>query len=438
MSVPAAGHRACIEVAEWAPMLSVGSPAQRPLEVLLPAGWLALFYFLIFRFSSVIGPPSWAAPALASAGLVLAAWMHGEALARFLRQHRAILLAAIAVAAGIAASEAWLALRGLRRVTGALPPQTGLLLCLPALAVFLRDRTQLRWSVLLFGALCLWHLVALPIEGLTGSKWSWNQHDLRLPREAGPLRFQASGLAWLAYFFPGLFLPLFFLAVGPALEQGLWWRGRLTPRTWLALGLLWLLAVACVQSRSAFFGVAAATVLAMVASSRHRGARTWLALGALALAGAIVFWLMFSAGKSGAGLRWVYAVAYLQRAVQWPWILTGRGYLPTADPEIQLPGLVWLPHSHNDVLQMLYSWGLPVLTLYLVLWATVLRGVAGLWRQGLRWPLLSVVAVAPSFVTDLGFHHYEKAAFLVLLAGMVTALAPARPSTDGEAGLKGP
>jgi hypothetical protein len=37
-----------------------------------------------------------------------------------------------------------------------------------------------------------------------------------------------------------------------------------------------------------------------------------------------------------------------------------------------------------------------------------------------------LLVAVPSMITDLGFEHYEKAAFLVILAAMCMAMAPRR------------
>lgn len=349
------------------------------------------------------------------------------------RRHRALLLTAVLLAAAILWSEGVARLRGTAPPHD-LPPQVGLLLCLPALALFLHDRRNFRIVVLVFAAACLWHLFAMPIEAIHGVKLGWHPVEW-LPRAAGPFRFQASGLARQAYFFPGLFLPLFYLAWGPLYEKRVFPQWPLGARAMLALPLVWLIPVLSVQSRSAFAGALAAALLAIAGARRALRPRQWFALAALALAGAAVFWLLFAENKSGVELRLAYFAHYIRTALDWEWLATGRSLYFDPDMRMAVPGLQKLQHSHNDIAQVFYSWGLPGLAAYLAFWVALVRLV---WTRfaarGEWWPACALVALLPNMLTDLGFQHYEKAAFLVLLAAFCMALEPrAAPAAREEA-----
>jgi hypothetical protein len=389
--------------------------------------WLGIFYVLLVIGASPAPPAAHAFPALALAGLLYGWAFRREALKALLARHRTLLGASVAFVFAVLLAEGWLAFRGLRRSAGALPSQVGMLLCLAPLALFLQSRRLVRASVVLFGLFCLWHFVALPVEAIAGTRLGWFDMPLH-HREWGPFDYQAAGLAWQVYFFAGLYLAMFYFAVGPAAEEGLWPRLVITPETQFLLGLVWLAVISGLQSRSAFAGVLAATLAGGIASLGGRSRRPWLALALAGLAGVALYWLLFHENKTPPGLRWAYLQLFVQRSLEWPWILTGRSYSVVPDGGMAVPGLEFLPHSHNDLAQVLFFWGLPVLLAYLVFWGALLRlAWTGFWRQGRRWPLLAFVAVLPSMVTDLGFHHYEKAAFMVILGGLCMALAGPRP-----------
>ena len=398
--------------------------------------WLTAFLFLAFKGATVAPPSNAALFTLAASG---GAWLlvFERAQARQLwDEHRAMLLAVLLLAAAILFSEAVGKLRG-AAPAHPLPPQAALLLCLPPLALLLRDERTLRAVVLVFAAVCAWHLVAMPLEAVTGLKASWHPIEL-LPREAGPFHYQASGLAWQAYYFPGLFLPLFYLAWGPVFERRVFAGWPLSRRAMLALPLVWLVPALSVQSRSAFAGALAAALLAIVGASRTRRARTWFALAVLALLGAAVFWLLFAENKSGAELRVAYFKHYMRAAMDWQWLATGRSYYLDPDLRMMVPGMQMLQHSHNDIAQIFYSWGLPGLAAYVAFWVALVRLVwARFVARGEWWPACALVALFPNMVTDLGFQHYEKAAFLVLLAALCLACAgrprPAQAAARDEA-----
>lgn len=401
-------------------------PASHPLIARSFATlWLAGLLFLAFRGATVAPPSNAVLFALAAAGNAWFLVFEPAQVRRLLHEHRAMLLAVLLLAAAILSSEAAGRLRG-EAPPHPLPPQAALLLCLPPLALFLRDERLLRAVVLVFAAVCLWHLVAMPLEAVLGLKVSWHRIEL-LPRDAGPFHYQASGLAWQAYYFPGLFLPLFYLAWGPVFEKRVLPDWPLSRRAMLALPLVWLVPALSVQSRSAFAGALAAALLAIVGASRARRMRTWVGLAVMALLGAAVFWLLFAENKSGAELRIAYFRHYMRAALDWQWLATGRSYYLDPDLRMMVPGLQMLQHSHNDIAQIFYSWGLPGLAAYVAFWVALVRLV---WTRfvghGEYWPACALVALVPNMVTDLGVQHYEKAAFLVLLTAFCLACA-ARP-----------
>ena len=399
----------------------------------IPAAWLAAFVALAVVFGTPAPPPAAAFFSLALVGLLYCSLAAGGELSGLLKRYSLIFSAALLLVACVTASE-WLALgRDPPRLAQPIAAQLGMLLCLPPLALLLRDRARMRMVVAVFAALCLWHLATMPIEAVTG--WSLNWHGApALPRQLGPLNYQAAGLAWQAYYFPGLFLPLFYLACGAILERQVWGRYAFNARNWLLASGLWLVPAVCVQSRSALAGTLAAMLVGWVVQRKGRQPRLWFAAAAIALLGALLFWYLFSQNKSGIGLRLAYLDLYVVESLRWPWILLGHGYASFPDPQMQAPGLQFVHHSHNDFVQVLFSWGLPTLLAYLAFWFGLLKLVyTGFWRRGEYWPALALVAVAPSFITDLGLNHYEKTAFLVLLAGFCLAFAQTEPRPDTAA-----
>jgi O-antigen ligase len=400
---------------------------QNKIFVLLRAGtppiWLAVFLYLALKGASTAPPANAALFALAFAGAGYFLWFAPAQTMRLVREHSCVLGTAVLLATAILISEAAGALRGLAPLHP-LPPQAGLLLCLPALALFLADGRKLRAVVALFCAICIWHWFALPIEAVLGAKVSWHPVQL-FARTAGPLNYQASGLALQSYFFPGLFLPLFYLAWGPIYEKRVFPDLAISRRSLLVLPLLWLVPVACVQSRSAFAGAMGAALLALIASSRVRQWRTWFAGMLLVGLAAAIYWYLFAENKTGAELRMAYLKLYLRESLDWRWLATGRSlYLETA-PRMMVPGSVPLHHSHNDIVQVLYSWGLPGLLAYLAFAGALLKLVySRFWVHREYWPGCALIALFPSMVTDLGLQHFEKAAFLVLLTAFCIACPP--------------
>jgi O-antigen ligase len=294
--------------------------------------------------------------------------------------------------------------------------------------MFLEDRRRLTLTVAVFGLLCLYHFVAMPVEAITGAKFAWHP-VVPLPRDAGPLHFQASGLAWQAYFFPGLFLPLFYLAWGPVYEKRVFPDLAVSRRVMLALPLLWVIPAACVQSRSAFAGALCAALLAIIATSGRQSRRAWFAAIVLAVVAAGVFWLMFAKNKSGVDLRIAYLKLYVREALEWPWILTGRSAYLDPDMTLRVSGMQALQHSHNDFAQVIYTWGLPGAAAYVAFWVALVRLA---WQRFVAhrevWPACALVVLIPSMVTDLGIHHYEQAVMIVLLAALCMALPAKTPA----------
>lgn len=399
-------------------------PAQFSLRDALAAAWATLLVFVLLRYSSAAPPPAALPYAMAAAGWAAAALYDAAALLAFVRRHRwlmgsAAVLAVLAFAAQATPPIAW------PPPYQHVLPQPALLLCIAPLGFFFARVAPLQHA---FGALAavlaLWHFAALPIEAMAGSRLGWNMAD-PLPRQAGPLNYQAAGLAHQAYFFAGLFLPLFYLGWGFVYEKLHAEQRPALQRTMVAIALLWVAAVACVQSRSALFGAAlAGTLLAVTTLHAARRPAPWAIAGLLAVLLAVVYAVLFSDNKSGASLRLTYAALYWRESMQWPELIVGHGFSAVVPESLRIASYP-VSHSHNDWLQVLYSWGLPALAAYAVFLAALVLLV---WRrfvaQGVWWPAAALVALLPNMVTDLGIHHYEKAAFLVLLAALSAARRP--------------
>jgi hypothetical protein len=392
-----------------------------------PPVWVGLFFLFTFT-GSVVHPPDVALTVLGVLGLLYAWRFDGPGWRAMWREHRAIFISAAALALAIVWSQAMSARRGLPQ-SDVIPSQAAVLLCLPSLARFLMDERVLRGVVLLFAAFTAWHFIMLPIEAVTGWKLTWHEVHL-LPRPTWPLNYQASGLAWQTFSFVGLFLPLFYLAWGPVARGRVFAQAPLPRWLMLALPLLWVVPVACVQSRSGFAGALLAAVLALaLAGGRRLTRRDWLVVGGIALAAAWLYARYLTVAKSGADWRLAFVKAYFQASLDPQWLATGRGFSREAPPPLEIPGQQTLVHSHNDLAQVFFSWGLPGLVTYLAFWFVLLRLV---WRkfasQGEWWPVLALVAFVPCLVTDVGLHFFEKAAFLVILLAMCMALPAAPPA----------
>lgn len=365
-------------------------------------------------------PPNFPLFALVATGTLYHLVYSQGQVRRLLAEYRWLLGAVLAIALAILVSECSAQFGGLAPVH-ALPRQVALLLCTPALALFLLKPRHMAWVVGLFAAVCAWNFFMMPIEAVWGEKVSW--HTIYLfRREAGPFNFQAAGLAIAAFYFPGLMLGLFYLAWGPVFHKRVFADTRLPRELMLALPVLWLIPVICVQSRSAFIGALAAALVLLAAPLRWRNPLPWLSLGILAIAAAGLYWFLFAEGKSGPDLRIAYLKFYMAKSLEWNWLATGRSFY--YDPQLVAPGWQPLDHSHNDFVQVLFSWGLTTLIAYLAFWAALLRLMYSRFLVHKEyWPLAAVVAVLPSMQTDLGLHHFEKTMFLVILTSFCIVFA---------------
>lgn len=360
--------------------------------------------------------------ALAAVGFLYAVLCCPGALASLWREHRPVLGGLLALALAIALSETLARFTKQPLLTPFVPAQIGLALCAAPLAVFLMQPRMMKALALVFLAVCAWHFVALPIEGVWGIKLTWHESPAAMPRSAGSLNFQASGLALLPYFFSGLFAPMLYLAAGPLFEREL----MASRRFFFPLALAWVIPCICVQSRSLFAGAFAASLFYFLASRGGARSRRWLLAAGLALLAAGAYGYLFSSNKSGLNLRWAYLELYAREALRWPWVAIGHGFAIEPDPRMLIPGLDPITHSHNDMVQMLYTWGLPALVAYFVFWCGLLRLVyTGFIARKEYWPVCALLVAVPGMITDLGFELYEKAAFLVILAAFCMTLAPA-------------
>ena len=394
------------------------------------AAWLVGFAILALSGSTLEPRAAGWFFALAAAGF-LWAWMHAAARER-LQGQKLLFVSTIVLAGAIVLSEV-LARIFVLSPLHAMPPQPGILLCLLPLAAAFGDARMLRAAIVFFALLCAWHLIAMPVEAITGHNLSWHRVD-KFPRESGPFNFQAGGLAGQPFYFPGLHLPLFFLAWGPVME------GRAFPslqrhrKLLLLLPVLWVIPAAAVQSRSALAGAACAAALAIVGATGVKRIRTWLVAAVLLALAAGLYWVLFTENKSHPSLRVAYFKHYVQLAIDSPWLLTGHGY--SLEPQWKLvpPGVQPVLHSHNDISQILYCWGLIALVAYIVFWVALVRdAVMGYVRRGEFWPVCALVALLPSIVTDLGLQHYEKAVFLVLFTAFCIGVSRYLPRGERDA-----
>lgn len=384
--------------------------------------WIGVFALLAMKGATLAPPPLPWLLALAAVGLIYAALCCPGALERLWREHRLLLGGLLALAPAIALSETLARVATLPRLPAFLPAQIGLALCAAPLAVFLMEPRWMRALALVFLAVCAWHFVAMPVEAIWGAKLTWHESAVAVPRSAGPLNFQAAGLALQPYFFAGLFAPMLYLAAGPLFEREL----MASRRFFLPLSFAWVIPCACVQSRSLFAGALAAALFYFLANRGGARARRWLLAAGLALLAAGVYWYLFSTNKSGLNLRWAYLELYAREALRWPWIAVGHGFAIEPDPRMLIAGLEPITHSHNDLVQMLYTWGVAALVAYIVFWCGLLRLVyTGFIARREYWPVCALLIAVPGMITDLGFELYEKAVFLVIFAAFCIALAPA-------------
>lgn len=415
--------------------MQAGTAAARAtLDRFFPGAWVAAFFFLAFT-RSLATPPFIALTVLAMLGTAYCAVFMRDAWRDVQREHAGILLPAAIMALAVLSSQGVFTLRG-GGPAGFVPAQASLLLCLPVLALFLANARIFQAAIGLFCVFAIWHFFMMPLEAITGIKWTWHPVEL-LPREAWPFKYQASGLALQAFSFVGLFLPLFYLAWGPIRYRRAFAGWPMPGRLMRVLPLLWLLPVASVQSRSALAGALIASALAFLASARRVRLVAWLLLIGCA-AVTVFYYLYMSEGKTGPGLRLAYMKLYVRESLDWHWLATGRGFPYGPGPLPVVPGMIPLTHSHNDLVQVFYSWGLPGLLAYLAFWGGMLRLM---WTRfvarGEYWPALALIAVVPNMITDVGFHFFEKAAFLVILVAMCIACARPRDAAAAKAPAAG-
>ena len=385
--------------------------------------WLAIFTFLMVTRATVSPPAAMLFLGLAISGGVYLALTSPARLRQLLKTYRLVFVALLVFAICIVWSEAHAWKGESRDFLASVPTQVGVLFCIPTLVLFLQDRQLLRLLVGVFLAISAWHFIAMPIEAVYGLKTGWHPATL-VPRAAGPLVYQASGLAADSFFFSGLFQGMFYAAVGVVYSRQLFGQKIIiSDAALLLLTALWLIPVACVQSRSAFAGSLLALLLTLMSQVHGRKRLLYLFIPTL-LIGGLLYLYLFSGGKSGPDLRIMYLKHYFLSALQWPGVLTGKGFI-RADYSMVIPGVSSVGHSHNDLVQILFSWGMPALLAYLAFWAGLLHLI---YQQFIKkaeyWPAYALVAVLPAMVTDLGFQLFEKAAFVVFLTALCLALAP--------------
>ena len=307
----------------------------------------------------------------------------------------------------------------------------GIVLCLPALAFFLTDRKWLKYLVTIFAAICVWHFFMMPIEAVNGWKLSWHPINL-YPREEWIFKYEASGLALWVYYFAGFFLPLFYLTAGLIWKGNLFERFNLSPRALMLANVLWLVPVISAQSRSAFIGAGAASLLMIFNLEFLRRGKLKapanlqkkLIIAGIILLGAGVFYFrIMSVGKSSFGMRLDYLKLYFEHGIQWPYVLTGHGYLAERR-SMYVPGTQWHAHSHNDWVEILFVWGGLGLLAYLHCWYRLLRAIFIHFVPKFEfWPFCPLIAIFPHSMSDLGFIHLEKAFCLLLTAAVVLAVS---------------
>ena len=414
------------------PSSSLTSTAPGPVRQLFAWTWLFAFLIAALTCSTVRPPHPVVLPLLFASGTAYCLWTARSTLAALFSENLALWLSLAVLAASIAVAEVLANERGVAGLAPFLPPPMWLVLCLPVLTVVLLDEARLRCTVWLFTAICIWHFFAMPFEAVTGIRLSWQPIDL-FPRDAGPLHYQAAGLAWQVYYFVGLFLPLFYLAWGPLGEGRITRWPQWPPVAWALLAMAWGLPAVATQSRSAFAGTMAAGLLALLAWRRPRAVRTWVALGALVAIGAAAYGYLFSANKSGMDLRLAYYQLYLGEAMKWPAVAIGHGFTLVPNAAMFAKGFVPLEHSHNDLIQTLYSWGAVALASYLAFFVALFALV---WKrfasQGRLWPVCALLVFIPCTVTDLGFQNFEKAVFIVLLTSWCLVFSRAEFAPQGS------
>ncbi|MBA2672196.1 hypothetical protein, partial [Ramlibacter sp.] len=251
----------------------------RSLEIFQSAKWAWMSIFLAFLVggSTLHAPHPLLLCVLALLGLSIALFEPIQ-LRTMLRKHRVLLSASLVVAACLLVSALYWQSHP-RPAEWLAASQGGLLLCITPFAFLLRRDRGLRTLVLVVACgVSLWHVFALPIEAVSGTRMSWSTVPL-LARDVGPLHFQAAGLAEQSYFFPGLLLAVFYLAWGAVASTARFGETQGGRRALRAAALVWLVVISCIQSRSALAGASASTaVLLFSGPAALRGRIRWLVL----------------------------------------------------------------------------------------------------------------------------------------------------------------
>lgn len=393
--------------------------------------WLTIFTFLMVTRATVSPPAAMLFLGLAISGAVYLALTSPARLWCLLKTYRFVFAALLVFAICIVWSEAHAWKGDAKDFPASVPTQVGVIFCIPVLALFLQDRQLLRLLIGVFLAISAWHFIAMPIEAVYGLKTGWHPAVLA-PRAAGPLVYQASGLAADSFFFSGLFQGMFYAALGVAYSRQLFGQKIIiSDAALLLLTALWLIPVACVQSRSAFAGSLLALLLTLMSQVNGRKRLLYIFIPTL-LVGGLLYLYLFSGGKSGPDLRITYLKHYFLSALQWPGVLTGKGFI-RADDSMVIPGISPVGHSHNDLVQILFSWGMPALLAYLAFWAGLLHLIYQKFiKKAEYWPAYALAAVLPAMVTDLGFQLFEKAALVVVLTALCMALAPLQEKDEAN------
>lgn len=401
-------------------------------------------------YSSASPPAAWALGLLGFSGLAIAAATDWVTLVLLWRRCKWLWTAWGLVGVGAMVAEWWASAGNYTHFIQTLSPQAGLVWCLPALSVFMVNAKMRSWTNIALAALCVWHAVTIPLEAITGIRFGWLTYEV-VVRTFGWLTYQSAGLSSHPYLFAGFYLPIFYLVWGSCRSDILAYSGR-TQKWWawrcyLLLPWFWLVIAACLQSRSAFVGALMASCLCSLLAgttrqtrrSTHPGVqfsvltsslkkRRWIGVVLVIFAlGAIANWFLNLGNKTGLGLRAAYWQVYLDAAFQWPKLLTGHGFLSDRS-HLAVAGLPYIWHSHNDWLEVVYSWGVITLIPYLVFMIGLSRLLIQRWREGQAWLLATAVCVLPTMVTDLGLHHYEKAALMTLIAALASTSSSCHPA----------
>lgn len=411
----------------------------------LPAVWLLVFLWAVIGYSSASPPAAWALGMLGFSGLAIAAATDWAVLALLWHRSKWLWTAWGLVGVGATVAELWASPGNYSHFIQTLSPQAGLVWCLPALSVFMLDIKMRSWTIAALAALCVWHAVTVPLEAITGLRIGWLTYEV-VVRPFGLLTYQSAGLSSHPYLFAGFYLPIFYVVWGGCRSHVLTYTARTNHvwiwRSYLLLPWFWLVIAACLQSRSAFAGALTAACLCSFlarAPSQPRGSirsgvetagripsfktKHWIGVVLFIFAMTVIAnWFLNLGNKSGLGLRAAYWQVYLDAAFQWPNVLIGHGFLNDRS-HLAVAGMPYIWHSHNDWLEVVYSWGLMTLIPYLVFMIGLARLLIQRWRESEVWLLAAAVSVLPTMVTDLGLHHYEKAVLMTLIAALASTVS---------------